>query len=98
MTTVKYLITENNIELEIQGHAGFDEVGKDIVCAAISILSQTFIGCMEEESEYCDYRIDPGYVWIQASGYKVVDCFKPILVGYQLLEDNYPAYIEVIEV
>ncbi len=98
MTKVLYSARENYIQLEIQGHAGFDEVGRDIVCAAISILSQSFVACMQEEAEESNYRIDNGYLWVEASGYKVPYCFMPILTGFRMLEDLYPDYIEIIEV
>ena len=43
MIKVKIVITKNKIikELKVSGHSDYDKYGKDIVCAAISILIYT---------------------------------------------------------
>jgi hypothetical protein len=35
------------VGFESAGHAGYDEVGRDIVCAAVSILVQNTIECID---------------------------------------------------
>ena len=37
---IEATLTENT--LDVKGHAGYDKPGKDIVCAAVSILIFTF--------------------------------------------------------
>lgn len=37
--------------LKVTGHSGFEDKGKDIVCAAVSTLVQTFVGGVETELE-----------------------------------------------
>lgn len=34
---------KDNISLTISGHSNFDEKGKDIICSAVSVLSQTLV-------------------------------------------------------
>lgn len=42
MTNVKIIKSESNIiGFEVSGHSGYAEVGSDIVCSAISTLSQS---------------------------------------------------------
>lgn len=38
---------------EVKGHAGFDKKGRDIVCAAVSMLVINTINAMEEFTETC---------------------------------------------
>lgn len=61
MTKVR-LIKKNNdfIKLEVCGHSNYDESGKDIVCAAISTMTQSLIIGLEEViSKDFTYSIDP---------------------------------------
>ena len=42
MTNIKILKKNNNIvSFEISGHTGYADVGKDILCSAISAISQS---------------------------------------------------------
>ena len=41
-------ITKKDSLITIKGHAGYAEPGKDIVCAAVSALTQAFIASIEE--------------------------------------------------
>lgn len=40
-------ITRRNDTINIQGHAGYAEHGKDIVCASISTLAQTLVHSLD---------------------------------------------------
>ena len=41
-------ITKKDSLRTLKGHAGYAEPGKDIVCAAVSALTQAFIASIEE--------------------------------------------------
>ena len=41
-------IRQDGNRISIEGHAEYAEPGKDIVCAAISTLSQVFVASVEE--------------------------------------------------
>lgn len=57
MITVEYKMPkgEGKYEIMLEGHAGYDESGKDIVCSAVSVLIETLaimlekLGCMETD-------------------------------------------------
>lgn len=52
-------ITERNGRVTVSGHAGYAPLGQDIVCAAISALTQTLIASIEEltgNKIKCDLR------------------------------------------
>lgn len=47
--------------IKISGHAGYAEPGKDIVCAAVTALTQTLIQSIENlTDDEIEYRISPG--------------------------------------
>ena len=50
MTTIKIFRDQNKdcIGYEISGHAGYDDSGRDIVCAAISVLATTTHNSIEK--------------------------------------------------
>jgi len=45
------LITQGNLQLQVNGHAGSGPKGFDIVCAAVSSLVLTLLGGLESETE-----------------------------------------------
>ena len=47
--------------IEIEGHAGFDEPGKDIICAAVSALWNTMIWNLDRENIKCEVTGADGY-------------------------------------
>lgn len=47
------------VKLNIYGHSGYDKIGKDIVCAAVSTLSQSIVlGCYNVINTNFKYNID----------------------------------------
>ena len=92
----------------ITGHSGYDEHGKDIVCSAISVLSQTALlslvkVCGIEEKEI-EYSIDEesGYLDvilsnnIEASRLEKTEIvLKTMVLGIESIIENYPGYINL---
>ena len=96
----------DTIILKVEGHAGMDDKGHDIVCSAASILTYTI-------AQYLQYiykrgglqkkpRIDikDGDALIIAKPKKeyegeVLNAFFVAEVGYSLLAQNYPQYVEL---
>ncbi len=62
MTRCEFFLNEGVFEgFKITGHVGIDVKGKDVVCAAISALSQsTLIGLKEVMHLNVDYRLKDG--------------------------------------
>ena len=87
-------IRENR--LTIEGHAGYAEPGKDIVCAGVTALTQTLIKSIEDLTEdKIKYDISPGRP-IENLGIfqrkQVVDSF---FVGI-LIADEFPENIRIV--
>ena len=93
-----------SITMKLSGHAGADEHGKDIVCAAASILAYTVAQTLQFQYEEGGLRkkphlkLEPGDTIIVAK--PKADKFEEALhtffvaqVGYHLLAKTYPQYV-----
>lgn len=87
------VVTYHSAGITVQGHAGYADHGKDIVCAGVSTLVQTFIQSVEElTADKIQYSMQPGTVDIRFRDLSeraqlLVDSF---FIGVQLIADNYP--------
>lgn len=88
--------------LSVTGHAGYAEIGKDIVCSAISVLSYSLLKYLHEaENEnrvgILEETIEEGNVTvvIEINDPTVMEGIKAVTGGYELLSDNYPDYIRI---
>ena len=104
MTHIYY--DAEGLELEVNGHANAGQMGEDIVCAAISILTQTLLQNLKIAQEREKFRMDyeygtPGefrvkvHTWVNF--YELQDMFSFVMVGLTMLENNYPEYIKIEE-
>ena len=86
--------------LTIDGHANFAEQGKDIVCAAVSVLAQTLIASIEELTDD-DVRsviehghIELNYRKLSETSRVLIDSF---FIGCRMLESEYPECVTLAE-
>lgn len=90
-------------EFKITGHAYADEPGKDIVCAAVSMLTQTIIlGLSEVLKIQVSYEIADGYLacWIpqglsQRDRQQVNNLLDTMVLGIRNIQESYSQYIIV---
>lgn len=95
---------ENNIWLTMDGHACFNP-GNDIVCAAASILSQTFLNAlreMEGKGELAAFHAEDtkeGELYLKAETWrhkeKLLILYDAFIPGFQALEDAYPENVRL---
>lgn len=82
--------------IEIIGHAGLDKPGKDILCAAMSILMFTLCrhlpGIAVKSGEGWA-RLDGADLCRGPDGEKTREAFRLTAGGYRLLGENYPRHI-----
>ncbi len=88
--------------LRSSGHAssGADE---EVVCAAISILTQNFLDLILERygQENIEYEIEDGYLFFRALNDTVYEddrfkkYFEFVLHAFQMLERDYPGYLKM---
>lgn len=85
--------------IEIFGHAGYAEPGKDIVCAGVTALTQTLIQSIKDlTDDKIEYNISPGKVDINHGNLSeksktLVDSF---FVGICQVADEFPEYVRVL--
>lgn len=89
MTTIRYEISDKGFRIEASGHANFNEPGKDIVCAGISMLIQTLIAHTE-----CFAHIKDGYVYCMGNEPEYAEF---VITGLRLLESNYSEFVKVVQ-
>ena len=78
--------------ITVSGHANYAEVGKDIVCAGVTALTQTLIRSLEDlAKDKIKYEISPGRVDIHYGN--LVDSF---FIGVCLIADEFPDYIRIV--
>lgn len=91
-------ISKSGDRITIQGHAGYAEPGKDIVCAAISTLTQVFIASVEElTAARIKYAVSGGEadIDLQESTERAQVLLDSFLLGCQMVADEYPEYVRV---
>lgn len=101
MTKVQYEKSEDGLTLRVMGHAGFDHIGQDIVCAAISILCQALLAALDRLPEADVYhRRRDGLFVIDADSkmyderQKIEGAFLTAVTGYRMLAEKYPDYVQ----
>ena len=79
--------------MTVQGHAGYGEKGKDVVCAAVSALVYALIATLEETENIRESVIRPGYATVAS---KEADrAFDVVQGGLRQIAARYPACVKV---
>ncbi len=112
MTEINIFRNQNGhiIEYEVSGHSGFDDYGRDILCAAISVLSQTTIlalekvcnisqndmkFCVDEKTGYLKVSLSETLTKNQRESANIV--LETMIVGMEDLASQYPKHMNLIE-
>ena len=95
--------------LKVEGHAGQAEPGQDIVCSAASILAYTL--AQEIKFRHKDGHLEGEPTIVLEDGDATISCkvkkeleqdmrvvFDTIMSGFELIEHNYPQYLEILYV
>lgn len=84
--------------ITVTGHAGYAQPGHDIVCAAVSILTQNLIKSIEDlTDEKIEYSISPGkadirYGNLSEKSKTLVDSF---FIGICMIADEFPDHVRI---
>lgn len=101
MITVK----RNGYSVKIEGHADSAEYGKDLICASASILFYTLVENIDrlEKQGKCKATIKAleGDAEVRIiphpdSTSEVLSIINTIMVGYEILEADYPENVKVV--
>lgn len=92
-------IKQNNNEISVQGHAEYAPKGYDIVCAAISSLTQALIVSLEQLTDAeitCEISAGNAvirYMELPKDAQLLVDSF---FIGCELVASEYPQQVWII--
>ncbi len=104
---IKATMWWNRLRLEVVGHAGYAEEGKDIVCAGVSAITAALAGTLEEAEERgrcsMEEKSREAYAMITADPrmgnmQEIKAYFKMAVTGYRMIAEQYSKHIEVREV
>ena len=93
---IKIKIKENQIT--ISGHSGYDELGKDIVCASVSTLAITSVNAiLRFDDKAINYKDEDGYLEINIIKHsKETDTIiENMITLLTELEKEYKKYIKI---
>lgn len=91
-------ITIEESSVSIKGHARYAPYGQDIVCAAISTLTQVFVDSVERlttDNLTCDISAGKAvirYRDLTGSARILLDSF---FIGIRAVADEYPDYVKI---
>lgn len=99
MISVDY--DRKNLDLTVQGHAGYAEPGKDIVCSAVSILTSTLAYLLSpDDFERC---FEPEFSAFRAivPDEELKKRYRPyyefVMEGLRMLQAAYPENVLILE-
>ncbi|HHX78860.1 MAG TPA: ribosomal-processing cysteine protease Prp [Acholeplasmataceae bacterium] len=88
--------------LKLSGHSGYDVIGKDIVCSAVSTAMYVSVGLLEKAGCNFDFKEHPNSVKMQLSINKsdqltdlVLDNLVETLEG---IEIQYPDNLKIVKI
>lgn len=95
------VIQKDRNVVTITGHAGYGEPGKDIVCAAVSVLVQTLAASAKQlTADHMEVEYRAGFARISYNGnlsedtHLLMDSF---FIGIQMIADTYPQYVRMVQ-
>ena len=104
--TFQHLAGQNAYIAEVKGHAGFDELGKDVVCAGGSMYAMGLAQCVMQMRQagklqkIPNVKVKNGEVFVVAKPKAEHEAelrhyFYMAQVGFRLLEAAYPDHVSL---
>ncbi len=98
MIKVNVKVKKNKVyELVIKGHANYDNLGNDIVCASVSAMAITTVNSILLLDDSISYEEDSGYLKIRVKEDTVVNekLLNNLVNMLNELQEEYPKNIEI---
>ena len=88
--------------LEVQGHAGLDTAGKDVLCAAVSVLAENLAASLRELLKIpVVTKVESGNFRLELTeadlSYETDLLFASVTLGFKSIAGSYPERVEVTE-
>jgi len=92
---------EAYVGFEIKGHAGFADYGKDIVCAAVSVLSTTCVNALESVAGVkATVSVKEGGMAVslpENAGHDAQVILRSMAQGLSDIAEQYPKHLQLTE-
>lgn len=102
MIAVIFTERGKSLSLRLEGHAGYAEHGKDIICASASILAYTLasiVDSFDEAESVIDLKEGDTTIECKCKDgetyAKAANAYHYTEAGYTLLAQNYPQYVSL---
>ena len=99
MIDIHLRVGDHAYELTIQGHAGYDAGGHDIVCAGVSAIAYTLLGFLksiEYDIGSTSAQVNSGGLHLMCQGgEKVETAIDMAMIGLQQIAAKYPKHVSV---
>lgn len=88
---------------EVEGHAGFAEYGKDIVCAGASAIAQAALfGLQDILGDAVKSEVSPGFLRVSVDESRASEegpraILRALELGFRAIERSYPGTVVVTE-
>lgn len=79
--------------LMAKGHAGYGERGQDIVCAAVSALTQT--AAVAAKRHRGEVKKGDGHIEVQCANTEYTPVLEAIAEGLKMIARQYPLHVRV---
>ena len=94
---------EKILSISMQGHADYDQYGKDIVCSAASTIIIGGINAIAKLGYigFISYKVDAGDVEVKINDTEIENLqiiLETLVIQFLSIEESYPKYITVQEV
>ncbi len=84
----------------ISGHAGYDEKGKDLVCAAVSSIAVGTLNALDElTKDDCELILtdDQVMIIVKRNEHDSQMIIKTLIIQIKTLQESYPNYLKIIQ-
>lgn len=83
--------------LQVEGHAGYDAEGKDIVCAAVSAVAYSLLGYLANlPGVRADTTVNKGNLRvISGHGDNVHEAYRLTAIGLRQISEKYPEHVQI---
>ncbi|EEI87134.1 ribosomal-processing cysteine protease Prp [Anaerococcus lactolyticus] len=99
MININLLINKKDeiVGFEIEGHANYDEYGKDLVCSAVTILAYSCVNSLDKYADDVNFSDNEIIMTVSISSPNrdtdvIFDYFK---TGIETLLGNYGSYVKL---
>lgn len=99
MTNIIATNSKGKFSIKIEGHSGYADSGKDIVCSAVSVLAFTLLNEIQGRSKILKnlaYEIKDAYFQLSfdySDSIEIRAVLHTIMGGLNMVAEQYPEYV-----